>query len=316
MKSLAILAFLALLIGCSAPSSNSISYSAEPVLTPALFAPGSISTSDNSEFHIAFSPDGKTVYFSRRPPEGKQQIYITHWKNGTWSTPEVAPFSTDRDETPFLTSNGERFFFGSERPIPGRPNKGNFDMNIWMMERTDAGWSNPIPLADNINEVQEEGEEWPMANNNFIFSLDDKTFYFTSMMRGRKASELYKTVFDGSTFSNPVRIDGLFDDSKYWVYGATISPDGQYLFFNSFGAPGGLGGEDIYVAKKTENGWSKAVAVGPIINTTGEEGGSRFSRDGKYFFFSHADHLGNYEYSEWSIYYIETAALQLEKLFP
>ena len=79
--------------------------------------------------------------------------------------------------------------------------------------------------------------------------------------------------------------------------------------------PGGQGGEDIFVSKKTEMGWSKAKPIGPLINSKGEESSPRFSRDGKYFFISRAENLGNNEYGEWSIFFVETKYLNLENIF-
>lgn len=292
-----------------------IQYSKEIVSRPIPFAEGVISTKDNSEFELTFSTDGLKVYFSRRPRGGKQMIYESDFEDGSWSTPKLAHFSSSRDETPFITPNGDFFFFGSERPIPNQPNEGNFDMNIWMMEKTDKGWSEPKPLPEPINEVQVAGEEWPSSNNNLFFTNDNNTFYFTSMKRGTKAINLYETKFNNKEFSEPKLIDGFFDDEKYWVYSAVISPDGKYLVFNSFGAPGGEGGEDIFVSKKTEKGWSKALSIGKIVNSKDEESSPRFSRDGKYFFFSRAENLGNYEYGEWSIFFLETKYLNLDKLF-
>lgn len=242
-------------------------------------------------------------------------IYVSDFKDGTWSSPRLADFSTDRDETAHITPNGQFLFFGSERPVPGKPNKGNFDMNIWMMEKTEKGWGEPKPLPEPINAVQIENEEWPSSNNNFLFTNDDETFYFTSMKRGTKSIKLYRTTFDGRDFSQPKAIDGIFEDEKYWVYSAVISPDGQYLVFNSYDAPGGTGGEDIFVSKKTENGWGMARPIGELVNTKDEESSPRFSRDGKYFFFSRAENLGNYEYGEWNIFFVETEYLHLDKLF-
>ncbi len=313
------LLYLSLLIGClscsNSPKIPEFRYTQEEISSPIPFAEGVISTPDNSEFELAFSADGRKVYFSRRAPQGKQMIYESDFLDGAWSTPQLAPFSTSRDETPFIAPNGNFLFFGSERPIPGKPNKGNFDMNIWMMERTDNGWSEAKPLPEPINDVQVEGEEWPSSNSNFIFSNDNKTFYFTTMMRGTAAIKLYETNFDGKDWSEPRPIDGFFEDEQYWVYSAVVSPDGKYLVFNSFGAPGGQGGEDIFVAQKTAQGWSKAQSIGSLVNTTDEESSPRFSRDGKYFFFSRAENFGHYEYGEWSIYFVETKFLHLEELF-
>ena len=292
-----------------------IEYSKEVVSEPIPFAKGVISTENNSEFELTFSTDGLKTYFSRRPPAEKQMIFESDFINGKWTTPKLANFSTSRDETPLITPNGKFLFFGSEREIPNKPNKGKFDMNIWMMEKTDYGWSEPKPLPEPINSVQVENEEWPSSNNNFLFTNDNENFYFTTMKRGTKSIKLYETKFDGKAFSNPNAIEGIWDDPRFWVYSAVISPNGKYLVFNSFDAPNGTGGEDIFVSKKTENGWSKAKPIGQMVNTKDEESSPRFSRDGKYFFFSRAENLGNYEYGEWSIFYVETEYLNLEKMF-
>lgn len=262
-----------------------------------------------------FSPDGLKAYFSRRAPQEKQKIYETAWVDGTWSTPTVCVFSTDRDEAPSITPDGKLFFFGSERPVPNKPNKGNFDMNIWMMKKGEDEWSEPEPLPFPINDVQVEGEQWPSSNNNFLFPIDNETFYYSTMVRGTTTIQLFRTEYKNGAFTTPVEITGLFEDAKYWIYSPVVSPDGQYLVFNSYGAPGGTGGEDIFVAQKTANGWSRARPIGVKINSTDEESGPRFSRDGKYFFFTRAKNLGNYEYGEWGIFYIETEFLELEKLF-
>jgi Tol biopolymer transport system component len=311
-----ILLALTLQYGCdSVKTSNSVDYASETIMEPTPFAKGVISTEDNSEFDIMFSPDGLKAYFSRRVPREKQKIYETNFENGSWTQPKVCKFSTDRDEAVSITPNGELFFFGSERPIPDKPNAGNFDMNIWMMKKTGDGWSNPEPLPFPINDVQLEGEEWPSSNNNFLFPLDDETFYYTTMERGSDAIILYETTYKEGVFSSPVEISGIFEDPKYWVYSAVVSPDGKYLVFNSYGAPGGLGGEDIYVSKRTKTGWSQARSIGPKLNSKDEESGPRFSRDGKYFFFTRAENLGDYEFGEWNIYFLETAYLELDKLF-
>ena len=314
MKTLKIIIILTYFsfVGCKSTNHIAeIKYSETTVKTPMPFADGIISTDENSEFELTFSTDGLKTYFSRRKPNEKQMIYESDFKNGTWSTPKLASFSNNRDEAAFITPDGKFLFFGSERPIPNKPNKGNFDMNIWMVEKNSLGWSEPKPLPEIINQVQIEKEQWPSSNNNFIFTNDNKNYYFTSMFRGNKSIKLYETKFDGKTFTEPKAIEGIFDDEKFWVYSAVISPNGKFLIFNSFEAPGGQGGEDIFVSQKTEKGWGKAKSIGKLVNTKDEESSPRFSRDGKYFFFSRAENKGNYEYGEWNIFYIETEYLNL-----
>ncbi len=84
---------------------------------PRLFAPGTISTGDE-EFSLTFTPDGKTVYFTKGDNRFKYfAILVSHLKNGRWTEPEVAPFSGRwRDIDPYISPDGTKLFFASTRP--------------------------------------------------------------------------------------------------------------------------------------------------------------------------------------------------------
>ena len=101
------------------------------------------------------------------------------------------------------------------------------------MKKDGEAWTIPVPLPEPINYVQEEGENWPSSNNNFFFTLDGETHYFTTMMRGSKAIEVYKTQLKDGDFSKPELIEGLFENDSLWKYSASISPDGSFLVFAS-----------------------------------------------------------------------------------
>ncbi|MBL7978674.1 MAG: PD40 domain-containing protein [Bacteroidetes Order II. Incertae sedis bacterium] len=320
-KNIPIFILLCLLVllqsSCATILTNNISipYAEKSIKIPELFAEGVISTKQNSEFDICFSPDGKKAYFTRRVANEKQKIYVTSFVNKRWEKPKIASFSTDRDENPFITPDGKTLYFGSERAIPNRINMGNFDMNIWKVELVDGIWSAPIPLPESINQVQLEKEEWPSSNENSFFSHNGKVFYLATMLRGTQNIELFETKKNDQEFTKLTRIEGLFDEDKYWKSNPVLSPDGKYLVFNAYGTPLGEGGEDIYVAQKTGKGWSKAKSIGKLVNTKNEEGSARFSRDGKYFFFSREEKENPNLDGIWSIYFVETKYLGLNKLF-
>ena len=294
-----------------------------PADTPRLFLPGLVSTPDHDEGGLHLTPFGE-LYFWRRRPGEKQQIYVCR-KAGAgehtgWSAPERASFSTDRDEHAFLTRDGRVCYFGSERPIPGRPNRGNFDMNIWVTRRDSVGapWSAPTPLPPAFNLVQSEGESWPVANVSAVTSLDDRTYYVSTTPRGDSVSRLYAYRRDARDWLlDPRRIEGPFADPRYAVGHASLTPDGRYLFFNSYGAPGGAGGEDLYVSRHRSDGtWSRAVALA-TVNTTDEEAGPYVSPDGQTLYFGHARLLdaATYTYDVWNIKAVPLAALDLASLF-
>lgn len=109
-------------------------------------------------------------------------------------------------------------------------------MSIWRVEWNGKDWKNPSPLGNEINTVQQEKEEWPSSNENFIFTNDGANFLYTTMLRGAKTIEIYQTVIKGNSFSTPVKIDSIFKNENLWKSSAVISPDGNYLLFNSYGA--------------------------------------------------------------------------------
>ncbi len=188
-------------------------------------------------------------------------------------------------------------------------------MNIWKTDLNSGKWSEPTPLSETINKVQIEKEEWPSSTENSIFTNDGFNYYFATMLRGTKSIEIYQTKLLNNEFSQPAKINGLFEEDKYWKSTPTFSPDGNYMFFNSYGNPLGNGGEDIYVSKQTDNGWTKAKNLGDLISSTAEEASAKFSNDGKYFFFAREFKQKPDQDGIWSIYYIETKFLNIEQLF-
>lgn len=311
------LCFFLIIVSCHSTKKTSLPlfYSLQTVDKPAIFAEGIISIKDTNVFDITFTPDGKTAYFTLRKVNEKQKIYFSQFINQKWTEPQIASFSTDRDECPNITPDGKTIYFGSQRPIIGRESKGNFDMNIWKTDWKNGKWSEPTALAGIIHKVQIEKEEWPSSIENSIFTNDGINYYFATMLRGTKAINIYQTKLLNNEFSQPARINGLFEEDKYWKSTPTFSPDGNYMFFNSYGNPLGYGGEDIYVSKKTKTGWTKAKNLGKLINSTAEEASAKFSNDGKYFFFAREFKQNPDQDGIWSIYYIESKFLKFEQLF-
>ena len=73
---------------------------------PTVFAPGVISGAEHDSAP-AFSPDGKTVWFTRSDAAWST-ILESHYGQGQWSTPQTASFSGRwRDMEPALAPGGE-----------------------------------------------------------------------------------------------------------------------------------------------------------------------------------------------------------------
>lgn len=100
---------------------------------------------------------------------------------------------------------------------------------------------------------------------------------------------IYVSYFKNDEWSVPKKLSSEIN-SKAWETHACLSPDGNTLYFVS-NRKGGYGGRDIYTSEKLANGkWSKAVNMGPKINTEYDEESPFILPDGVTLYFSSKGH--------------------------
>ena len=89
-----------------------------------------------------------------------------------------------------------------------------------------------------------------------------------------------------SDWSQPINL-GPGVNSAAEDFAPHVSKNGLSLYFAST-RPGGLGGEDLWVAKRasTRDSWNAPVNLGTIINTEANERSPALSRDGHLLFFA------------------------------
>jgi hypothetical protein len=89
-----------------------------------------------------------------------------------------------------------------------------------------------------------------------------------------------------------------------------ISPDGDYLLFESH-KPGGYGQADIYIAfPKSDSTWTIPLNLGPTINTEQIDDLPWVSQDGKYLFFCRREAWQTSQQTD--LYWVDMEALQLD----
>ena len=107
-------------------------------------APGVVST-PAVEHGAAFSPDGDTMYFTRSTSAwgaggGTSTILVSRLANGEWTNPVPAPFSGDHDDSsPFVSPDGRRLYFVSQRPPPAGSNGGGRDVWVYPLDAGSGG---------------------------------------------------------------------------------------------------------------------------------------------------------------------------------
>jgi Tol biopolymer transport system component len=253
---------------------------------PMLFAEGVVSTPDD-EFGAAFTPDEKTVYFTKRTPTTNtpplSYVCVARLAGGRWQEPEIASFSGEYNDMGVSVSpDGRRLFFASDRPLPGASASADRDLNIWVV---DLGGSStaPRPLGSNVNTPAEDLSPSVAA---------DGTLYFASTRPGGRGSlDLWRAAPDGDDFGPA---ENLGEVNSPGPDGApAIAPDQSFLVFASSGRPDTIRGaghyyprSDIYVSFRCGAGFGAPRHLEPPVNTPASESNPSLSPDGLHLYFS------------------------------
>jgi Tol biopolymer transport system component len=277
----AILFFIGLLplisSGQSDGQQTSISKVIDSHAKAAVFAEGVVST-PYSEWATSFTPDGKTVYFSQGG------IYWTILSStltdGKWAQPIVAPFSGRWNDTdPFVSPDGKRMFFVSNRPLEGTPQMtANKDIHIWYVDLLpDGQWSAPQHADSPVNIT---------GSNCYAPSVSNTgTLYFCARNReGHSGMASYAATWLGTHFDKP-RLLTLNGDAE--IQDPFIAPDESYLVFVS--------GNDICISFHQNGSWSAVQKLGPEVNNGDGNSSPYISRDGNMLYYSSARVQGFYK---------------------
>ncbi|MEM9362536.1 MAG: hypothetical protein AAGA43_07875 [Bacteroidota bacterium] len=204
---------------------------------------------------------GKEAYVTIQSPTEEVSVISKLSKlNGEWKV-QIAPFSgKHKDLEPFLSSDGLRLYFVSNRPLQDTVQTPK-DYDIWYVERANQNesWGNPINLGEPVN--SKSNEFYPSLSKN-------GNLYFTSDREGSLGKDdifFSKLTKDG--YASPIGLDENINSSGF-EYNAYISQDESYLLFGGYRRDDGLGSGDIYISYHDENGnWSKATPLPASINS-------------------------------------------------
>lgn len=287
---ISILLTLFILSGCKPSEQEVTKGSAEPILTgpylgqelpgdtPELFAPGIVSTGMYTR-DIAITPDGNEIYFCVAiGGYAYSTILYTKQVNGKWTTPEVVPYLENPDVMnfePCISTDGQRFFFLSNQPDSSDAETG--DQDIWVMDRTTEGWSEPYNLGPPIN--TEQAEFYPSLTT-------DGTIYFTRADPGSTIHNIYRSRLEEGKYTMPEKLPDQVNCGRN-RYNAFIAQDESYIIVPAAGMPDSFGGTDYYIVFRDENdNWSNPVNMGDLVNTPSNgEFSAYVTIDGKYLFF-------------------------------
>jgi Tol biopolymer transport system component len=244
----------------------------KPLPEPVLFGVPQPVGADDAAWHMTITPDGKTIYFLTGSGFEMEVVMETHFVDGSWSRPEVAPFSGFfRMESPSISPGGSRFFFD-------KPHGAETD--IWVMDKTETGWSEARDLGAPVNR-QGFRQYGPSATA-------DGNLYFSSNRDGRMSIYCSRPV--GGKYTEPEKLGDAVN--QYAALQPAIASDESFLIFCS-NRPGGQGGEDLHVSFRENGMWTPARNLGPKINSRAFDRRPVLSPDGKYLFFTSGRGFGD-----------------------
>ena len=211
----------------------------------------------------------KEIYFTstrNRQLEGydRLNIYVANFINGRWSKVEhLNEINSNFDDLmPFITKDGKKLFFVSNRP----GGYGGYD--IWYAERdlNTGKWSKPVNLGPTVNTPYDEITPFLTINQ-------QKLIFASNRPGGLGQFDLYVSNFNGLDFDQPLNLGEPFNspqndealkitDNSLWTYFAS-----DRIHVNA------KGGYDIYrfLIPKELIEFYKIILKGKIINAETQE---------------------------------------------
>jgi outer membrane protein OmpA-like peptidoglycan-associated protein/tetratricopeptide (TPR) repeat protein len=204
------------------------------------------------------------------------------------------------DYSPVLSADESVLLFTSRRPenVGGLTDEdGRYFEDIYISNRSDdeMGWKQAKNVGPPINTSEHEATIGTSIDGQVLFIYKDDD----------DSGSIYITNMQGDNWTVPEKIKGDVN-SKYWETHATLSADGNTLYFVS-NRPGGFGGRDIYRCKKLPSGnWSKAMNLGSAINTPYEEDSPFLQPGSNTLFFSSEGHKSMGGFDIFSCNFLDT----------
>ncbi len=263
--------FLILFIGCKEVHRVDIT----PAKESKVFLPEIVSKSYNVR-DAALSADGKEFYYTATNRH-RTFIFVVKRNGEVWGDPKVVSFSGKyNDIEPFISEDGNRLYFASDRPLEEKGEKKDYD--IWYSDREGNKWGKPVNLGAPVN----------TPKNEFYPSVTRKgkiywCAIYDSISTG--GEDIYYSELVDGKYTFPKNV-GENVNTKSDEYNAFVGHDDSYIILTSHGWGKGVGSGDLWISFKRSGKWSKPQNMGGDINTKYFEYCPQVSYDGKYLFYT------------------------------
>lgn len=259
-----------LLLICSALTTMPVLAEAVPLRVERL----SLEAADEQAYN--FQEQGDWRIWARSAAGFRQsRIWLQQRRDGQWQAPEAAPFSDPRyrDSDPFLSADGQRLLFISDRPATGDGDPPSAELDLFESQRQpDGRWGPPQRLAAALQSPAYELGPEQHGDALWFGSQRAGSPGRLSIYRASPATAMPRPL------PAPVNGGPGSQDSD-----PTLSPDGRYLLWWSSRSGHG----DLYLAERLGPGFGPPLRLpAPINSDEGSELTPWISADGAWLYFA------------------------------
>ena len=211
---------------------------------------------------LTISANQDEVYFSiQNTSEDRAVIAVMKKKNNIWQKPEITSFSGKfRNIEPFLSSDGLRLYFASNRPLENEDITPK-DYDIWYVQRKNinSDWSKPINIGAPVNSKNDEFYPCVTLSGNLYFTSD--------AVKSHGKDDILISKWDGKQYLEPENL-GLKVNSAGYEFNAFVSPNETFIIYTCYGKEDGFGSGDLYISYKDKNeNWDYPKNLGIDVNS-------------------------------------------------
>ncbi len=194
-----------------------------------------------------------------------------------------------KDYYPFVPKNESFIIFNSKRDDGSEKMiTGNYHSEIYISQVKNGTFTKARKLDQNINTLNGSEEIVGMSAEGDILLL----YFENSAYYG----DLFVAEFENNEVKNVEKLPKVINSKNHEI-AASITKNGDAIYFAS-DREGGYGGVDLYVSRKLPNGeWGPAQNLGPSVNTSFDEDFPNITADGRTLYFSSKGHtsMGGYD---------------------
>lgn len=244
--------------------------------------------SPGSEINPLITPDGKTLYYTRKDHPGNvgtimnDDIWITYRTGNKWSEPINAglPLNNENNNYVIGISNNGNMLSLANTYNPGGGSEAGVAQS-WKKDSTNV-WKYPMNLITP-----------GIITYNFFaeyYMNEDRSVLLVSLEKGDSygLKDIYACFSENQLMWTPPVNLGAVINTVSNEMAPFLAPDNKTLFFSSDGMPG-YGDQDIYVSYRLDDtwkNWSTPENLGPRVNSDGFDAYFTYSDSSAYAYFT------------------------------